>query len=261
MNHRSIYLWLFSMLLVAASLAPMAIFAAEDEVEAAASPATEAQPVAPPALTHYKGREIAQTMHWVHADWLTRTAREREEGVAMLEAELAKKLKPGMTACDLGCGNGYWTLKLARMVGEEGRVYALDIQKEMLEMLEERAARDEVKNITPVLNTLTDTKLPPGSCDLILLVDVYHEFSHPEHMLKSMREALKPDGLIVLVEFRAEDDTVPIKPEHKMSKAQVRKEYEPNGFKLVEEYDELPWQHVMYFKRDDGEGSGKKTEQ
>jgi ubiquinone/menaquinone biosynthesis C-methylase UbiE len=230
-------------------------------VTAATAPAdapARQHPDIPPALTHYKGRRIAHTMHWLGADWLTRTERDREEGVALLESELKKKLRPGMTACDLGCGNGFWTLRLSTMVGEKGKVYGVDIQKEMLygplkdtEPLMERAKNAGIENIIPVHNTLISTGLPPGSCDLILLVDVYHEFSHPEHMLKSMRESLKPEGYIVLVEYRAEDRTVPIKEDHKMSKAQILKEYEPNGFVLVEEFDELPWQHVMYFKRSD----------
>ena len=218
------------------------------------APAAEVEEI-PAAPTHYKGRRIAQTMHWLGADWLTRREREREEGVSLLEAQLATKLKPGLAACDLGCGNGFWTLKLAEMVGEEGKVYAVDIQKEMLGMLEERAERENVRNIVPVHNNAVSTRLPPESCDLILLVDVYHEFSHPEQMLASMRQALKPGGLIVLVEYRAEDPEVPIKPEHKMSKEQILKEYEPNGFTLAEEYDKLPWQHVMYFKRSDDKAS------
>ena len=235
---------------------------------AADPPPAAVEEKAPPAQPFYKGRRIAHTMHWSGSDWLTRNEREREEGVHLLEEELGAKIKPGMTVCDLGCGNGFWTLRLSKMVGEEGKVYAVDIQKEMLygskdpadkiEPLVERAEKAGAKNIVPIVNTLTDTKLPPGSCDLILLVDVYHEFSHPEQMLTSMRRSLKPTGVIALVEFRAEDDKVPIKPEHKMSKEQILKEYEPNGFKPAGEYDKLPWQHVMYFKRGDaGETNGE----
>ena len=214
-----------------------------------AAPADEER--IPPAPTHYMGRRIAQTMHWAGADWLTRKEREREEGVSLLEAELRTKIKPGMTVCDLGCGNGFWTLKLSKMVGPEGKVYAVDIQKEMLELLKAEAEKAEARNIVPVLNNAVSAKLPPNSCDLILLVDVYHEFSHPQQMLASMRQALKPGGLIALVEFRAEDDEVPIKPEHKMSKQQILKEYTANGYKPAGEFDKLPWQHVMYFQRGD----------
>lgn len=211
----------------------------------------EQQEQVPPAPTHFMGRRIAHTMHWIAADWLTRTTREREEGASLLIAELKKKVTPGMTVCDLGCGNGYYTLELAQMVGEKGKVYGVDIQPEMLKMLGERAKKAGVKNIQPVHNTLLSTKLPDVSCDLVLLVDVYHEFSHPQQMLDSIRKSLKPGGLAVLVEFRAEDDKVPIKEDHKMSKEQVLKEWPPSGFKLVEEFDKLPWQHVMYFQRDD----------
>jgi ubiquinone/menaquinone biosynthesis C-methylase UbiE len=121
----------------------------------------------------------------------------------------------------------------------------------MLELLNERADSEGVTNISPILGTLTDPRLPKGKFDLILCVDVYHEFSHPEHMLAAMRRALAPDGLVVLVEFRAEDPKVPIKPEHKMSKKQIMAELPPNGFKLVKEYDKLPWQHLMFFGRDE----------
>jgi ubiquinone/menaquinone biosynthesis C-methylase UbiE len=127
----------------------------------------------------------------------------------------------------------------------------VDIQPEMLSLLSKRARAAGVDNIEPILGTLIDPKLPSESCDLILLVDVYHEFSHPEHMLKAMQQSLKPDGRLVLVEFRLEDPQVPIKLLHKMSKKQILKELPPNGYKLVDEYEKLPWQHVMFFGRDD----------
>jgi ubiquinone/menaquinone biosynthesis C-methylase UbiE len=203
----------------------------------------------PPALTEYKGRTIAQTMHYLGADWLTRESRQREEDCeAMLKA---LGVKPGQTVCDMGCGNGFYTLKLAQMVGDKGTVYAVDIQQEMLRLLEARAEKTDVKNIKPVLGSLIDPRLPEGKLDLILCVDVYHEFSHPEHMLARMRKALKKDGRLVLVEFRKEDPNVPIKELHKMSKEQILKELVPNGFKLVEQFDRLPWQHMMFFARDE----------
>lgn len=206
----------------------------------------------PPPSTHYRGREIAQTMHWKGAEWLMRETREKEEnGARMLEA---LDVQPGWTVCDLGCGNGYHTLPLARLVGSEGRVYAVDIQPEMLDLLAERAEAVGIENIERVLGGPADPNLPAASCDLILLVDVYHELSHPERMLRAIRRALKPGGRLVLVEFRAEDPDVPIKPLHKMSKAQILAELVPNGFELVETFDELPWQHVMLF------GSNVKAE-
>jgi ubiquinone/menaquinone biosynthesis C-methylase UbiE len=201
----------------------------------------------PPPLTHYKGREIAQTMHYLGASWLTRDERQREERTDLLLKCL--KVKPGQTVCDMGCGNGYYTLELARMVGEKGKVLAVDIQPEMLSLLNQRAKQAGLANVQPVLGTLIDPKLPEGKVDLILCVDVYHEFSHPEHMLQAMRKALAPGGRLVLVEFRLEDPDVPIKLLHKMSKEQILKELPPNGYKLVEQYDELPWQHVMFFER------------
>jgi ubiquinone/menaquinone biosynthesis C-methylase UbiE len=202
----------------------------------------------PPPAKEYKGREIAQTMHYEGAPWLTRESREREEDCTTMLAAL--RVKPGEVVCDLGCGNGFYTLKLAQLVGHKGRVIAVDIQREMLEMLKERAADEKVMNIEPVLGTLVDPRLPEASIDLVLLVDVYHEFSHPEQMLAAIRKSLKPSGRIALVEFRAEDPAVPIKPLHKMSKAQIMKEFPPNGFKLIEEFDKLPWQHLMFFQRE-----------
>jgi ubiquinone/menaquinone biosynthesis C-methylase UbiE len=193
------------------------------------------------------GREIAQTMHFQGAPWLMREEREREEDCETMVEQLGVKL--GMTVCDMGCGNGFYTLRLAERVGPEGRVLAVDIQPEMLRLMQARAAEQQRTNIRSVLGNEVDPRLPASSLDLILCVDVYHEFSHPERMLKAMRRALKPDGRLVLVEFRAEDPEVPIKPLHKMSKQQILKELVPNGFRLVREYDLLPWQHMMFLGR------------
>ncbi len=203
----------------------------------------------PPALKEYKGREIAQTMHFLGAPWLTRESREREEDCTTMLKAL--EVKPGDVVCDMGCGNGFYTIKLAKLVGDRGKVIAVDIQREMLELLKDAAEQEKVANIETILGTVVDPKLPKESIDLVLLVDVYHEFSHPEQMLAAIRKSLKPTGRIALVEFRAEDPEVPIKPLHKMSKEQIMKEFPPNGFKLVEEFDELPWQHLMFFQQDD----------
>ncbi len=141
---------------------------------------------------------------------------------------------------------------LADSVGKEGLVYAVDIQPEMLRQLRTRAAKQGEKNIKPVLGAVNDPKIPADvKLDMILMVDVYHEFSHPESMLWSMRNALSTEGVIALLEYREEDPNVPIKPQHKMSKHQIMKEYQANGFKLVREYNELPWQHLMFFARSD----------
>jgi cyclopropane fatty-acyl-phospholipid synthase-like methyltransferase len=205
----------------------------------------------PPALEFYKGRRIAQTMHYLGAEWLTRDNREQQERCSLMLANLG--VKPGMAVCDMGCGNGFYTVQLAKMTGETGHIYGIDIQPEMLKMLNDRADAQGIRNISPILGTFTDPRLPKGKIDLILLVDVYHEFSHPEQMLAAMRDSLSPDGVCVLVEFRAEDPKVPIKPEHKMTKDQIMKEWPANGFTLVKEFDGLPWQHMLWFGRDDKE--------
>jgi ubiquinone/menaquinone biosynthesis C-methylase UbiE len=185
-------------------------------------------------------------MHWTGGEWLLRANRESQERATRLLEEL--KIQQGWAVCDLGCGNGYHALTMAASVGEMGKVYAVDVQKEMIEMLQARAEGRGLKQLEPILGSYWDPKLPEASCDLILLVDVYHEFSHPEHMLKAMRRALKPTGQIALVEFRSEDESVPIKPEHKMSKEQILKEWLPMGFAVAREFDELPWQHLIFFK-------------
>lgn len=223
----------------------------DDKAKGAAGQTAQAEAAEeiPPALTTYKGRTIAQTMHWLGAEWLLRQEREREEATTDLMREL--KLKPGMVVCDMGSGNGYHSLKMAKAVGEEGKVYAVDIQPEMLRLLKARARAAGMSNIETIENKLHDPMLPEDTFDLILLVDVYHEFSHPEQMLKGMLKSLKKDGVVALVEFRLEDPEVPIKLLHKMSKEQILKEFPANGYKLVREYDELPWQHLMFFGRAD----------
>ena len=204
----------------------------------------------PPAATHHMGREIAQTMHYTGAPWLVRESRQREEDCRLLLEALA--IKKGQKICDLGCGNGFYTLELARRVGPEGIVYAVDIQPEMLRMLARRAAEEGLENIRPILGTFIDPRLPEGEVDLVLCIDVYHEFSHPEQMLARIRESLAANGRLVLAEFRGEDPAVPIKPLHKMTKAQVRAELEPAGFRLEREFDRLPWQHLLFFGADGG---------
>jgi ubiquinone/menaquinone biosynthesis C-methylase UbiE len=197
----------------------------------------------------YMGRDIAPPMHYSGAGWLTRKERVREEHPRKMLKSL--ELKPGQVVCDFGCGNGYHTLELAKLVGPNGQVYAMDIQPEMLDMLAERAALRGFENIKPVLATAEDPGMPPGAFDLVLMVDVYHELSHPPEVLKLVRDSLKSEGRLVLVEFREEDPAVPILPLHKMSQRQVLKELTLNGFKLVSQYDALPWQHVLTFARDD----------
>lgn len=194
----------------------------------------------------YMGRPIAQTMHYLGAEWLVRNDREREERCSLMLASLG--VKPGQRVCDMGCGNGFYTLQLAKMVGSEGHIYAVDIQPEMLKMLNDRADAAKISNITPILGTGKDPRLPRAQLDMILLVDVYHEFSYPAEMLAEMKLSLAPGGSLVFVEFRAEDPKVPIKEEHKMAKAQVIKELEANGYRLSNTFDKLPWQHMLWFQ-------------
>ena len=214
----------------------------EDHVKPAP---VETEPV---PLTTYEGRTIAQTMHWMGAGWLIRNKREKEESASRMREEL--HLKPGMNVCDMGSGNGYHSLPMAQAVAPDGKVFAVDIQPEMLDMLRKRADAKGIKNVELIAGLPHDPKLPAASCDLILMVDVYHEFAFPVQMLAGMHKALKPGGQIVLLEYRAEDETVPIKPEHKMSKDQVLKEMAANGFKLTREFEGLPWQHMLWFGRE-----------
>lgn len=197
----------------------------------------------------YMGRQIARTMSYHGADWLVRNSREREEQPQKLLDAL--QVEAGQLVCDFGCGNGYHSLRLAPLVGPTGKVFAVDIQQEMLDLLSERCQARDVQNVVPILATTDDPQLPPTKLDLVLMVDVYHELSYPEEILRTIRQKLKPRGRIALVEFREEDPTVPIKPLHKMSQAQAMKEFTANGFKLVGQYDELPWQHVLFFARAD----------
>ncbi len=202
----------------------------------------------PPARTKYMGRTIAQTMSFHGAPWLVRDNREEEERPSEVIKQL--ELKPGMVVCDLGCGNGYYTLLMAPQVSPAGKVLAVDIQQEMLHLLKLRSESEGIDNVEPILGTIVDPKLPTGIVDLVLLVDVYHEFSHPEQMLAALRQSLAPGGLIALLEYREEDRNVPIKPLHKMSKRQIMREYRGNGFKLAKQFDGLPWQHLMFFEKD-----------
>ncbi len=211
-------------------------------------PAPDSRPTEKPRRS-YLGRVVAQPMSHRGASWLIRPERDREENASESFDKLG--LEPGMTVVDMGCGNGFWTLPMAKEVGADGRVLAVDIQREMLQKLRTRSAQQALKNIEPILGKVDDPRLPIGEVDMVLMVDVYHEFSHPQSMLWSIRRSLKPEGVIALLEYREEDPSVPIKPRHKMSKHQIIKEYRANRLKLVREYNQLPWQHLMFFARDD----------
>ncbi len=195
----------------------------------------------------YMGRRIADVMSWQGADWLFRETRiEEEQPEAMLDA---LKIPAGATVADVGAGAGYHSIRLARRVGPRGTVLATDLQTEMLQMLRQNAQAAGVTNIKPLLATQQDSRLPEEKVDLILMVDVYHECTDPETTLQNLHKALRPGGRLVLVEFRAEDADVPIKPEHKMTLKQVRREVEPQGFQFVNSLEFLPWQHVIIFDR------------
>lgn len=195
----------------------------------------------------YMGREIAQVMGHQAADWLDRPEREAEEAPSLLLKSL--KLKPGDVVADIGAGSGTLSFPIAKRVSPSGKVYAEDIQPEMLDLVRKRMREQGVKNVVPLLGTITDPKLPDRSVDLILLVDVYHEFDHPYEMTKAMVRGLKPGGRLVFVEYRKEDPDVPIKLVHKMTVAQVRREMSLFPIRYVETINILPRQHIIVFKR------------
>jgi FkbM family methyltransferase len=194
----------------------------------------------------YMGRQIAQVMSHYGIDWLEREEREMEENTSLLLKNLA--VKPGMVVADIGAGSGYHSALLSKMVGT-GKVFAVDVEPEMIAYLKARIKQEKLSRIVPVLSTEQKVSLPENAIDMMLLVDVYHEFSFPYEMALSMQAALKPGGKLVLVEFRAEDPTVPIKTIHKMSEAQAIKEFKAAGFAFDKNIDNLPWQHCMVFTK------------
>jgi len=193
------------------------------------------------------GREIAPVMGASGAGWLDRPERETEEAPELALDALG--LRAGMVVADVGAGTGYMSLRMARRVGPTGKVYANDLQPEMLQKLRANTQREKLSNVETVQGTEADPKLPPNTMDLVLLVDVYHEFSQPQAMLDKIRESLKPDGRLVLLEYRKEDPKVPIRPEHKMSVAEVKTEVEAEGFKLDQVIEKLPRQHIIIFRK------------
>lgn len=195
----------------------------------------------------YMGREIAGVMGWEGAQWLERESRAREERPELLLRELA--LTPGMTVADIGAGTGYYTWQLAKHVGPGGRVYAVDVQPEMIRMLDRQMAQRGVRNVVSVLGSDTTVKLPPASVDLAIMVDVYHELAYPAEVLDSIVHALKPRGRVVFVEYRAEDPAVAIKPLHKMSEQQVRREATAHGLTWERSIESLPIQHAIVFRK------------
>jgi precorrin-6B methylase 2 len=200
----------------------------------------------------YMGREIAQVMGHEAAGWLERPEREKEEQPNQLLDAL--KLKPGDVVADIGAGSGYFTFRIADRVGPKGKVLAVDIQPEMLAIIRQKMKARQLSNIEPILGTETEPKLPAGAVDLILMVDVYHEFAYPWEMTQALVRSLKPDGRLVFVEYRLEDPKVLIKLVHKMEEKQVRKEMATHPVRWLETLDILPSQHVIIFKKNEEHG-------
>lgn len=195
----------------------------------------------------YLGREIAHVMGHLAAGWLERPEREQEEEPRKLVDAL--ELKPGQVVADVGVGTGYFAFRMAPLLGEKGKVLGVDIQQEMLDLLKTKAAKLKVPNVEGVLGTVKDPKLPEAGVDLVLMVDVYHEFDHPWEMMQAIKKSLKPGGRVVLVEYRKEDPAVPIKEVHKMSEEQIKKEMTAAGLEHVRTVGTLPRQHIAIFKR------------
>ena len=220
----------------------------------------------------YMNREIAYVMGWQGAGWLERPEREREEKVSMLMPELTGKpkfvalgsaaawqqilqlprlgIQRGDVVADFGAGSGFHTVRLSKLVGPKGKVYAVDVQPQMIMMLQKRLKNEKINNVTPVLNNEKEAKLPASGVDLILMVDVYHELSFPYEVGIELVKALKPGGRLVFVEFRLEDKNVPILDVHRMSQAQVKKEMaEHKELRHAVTHNHLPWQHVLIFEK------------
>ena len=195
----------------------------------------------------YMGREIAHVMGWQAASWLERNEREQEERTDLLVAELA--LQPGMVVADIGAGTGHISRRMAARVESGGKVYAVDVQPEMIRILDGLSRQSGLTQIQSVLGSATDVKLPATSVDLAIMVDVYHELEFPREVLTSIVRALKPGGRLVFVEYRAEDPNVPIKALHKMSEAQVRREAAQQALVWERTAGRLPWQHMLVFRK------------
>ncbi len=195
------------------------------------------------------GRVIAPVMGVGGAGWLERPERESEEAPSI--AVRALELKKGQVVADIGAGSGYYTMRMADAVGPSGKVYATDIQTGMLDIVRRRVTAARLTNVETVLSAPDDPKLPADTLDLAIMVDVYHELSAPQEFIRRLRPALKRTGRLVLLEFRKEDPRVPIRPEHKMSIAEVKAELEPEGFKLSTVLNDLPWQHILVLTRSD----------
>ena len=232
MRARPLFVWNRRTVAAAGVLAALAM-------AAAAAGAQSRHPVS--------GRVIAPVMGYEGAAWLERPEREYEEQPSKAIAALG--IKPGQVVADVGAGSGYYTVRLAERVGPTGQVFATDIQPERLDLLRARVKRARLDHVQFVRSTETDPRLPEGRFDLILMVDVYHELARPQDVLRKLRASLKPDGRLVLIEFRKESAWVPIREEHKMSVKEARMELEAEGYRFDRVIDVLPWQHILVFSR------------
>ena len=194
----------------------------------------------------YMGREISQVMGHLGAGWLERPKREQEERTDLLIKNM--KLKRSDVIADVGAGSGYFSFRMAKLV-PDGKVHAVDISPQMLGIVRAKAESGKVKNVIPVLSTIKDVKLPAESIDCVLIVDAYHEFSHPREMVQSIFKALRENGRLILIEYRMEDPTVPIKLLHKMTQDQAIKEISQTGLVWKKTLDDLPQQHFMIFEK------------
>jgi len=216
-------------------------------VDAAGDASADAVPaVDPPG--YYMGRKMAEPMSWHGADWLDRA--NRDEVQRPLHVLDVLGVREGQSVADVGCGSGYFTVHLAKRVGPRGRVYATDLQQEMLDLLTKKVNAEKLTNVTPVRTTPEDAKLPPRALDLILLVDVYHELPNPPATLAQFKAALAPKGTLALVEYRAEDPKVAIKPEHKTTLEQLKRELTANHWRFVGSDESLPEQRIVTFQPD-----------
>ncbi|NJC28063.1 class I SAM-dependent methyltransferase [Neolewinella antarctica] len=196
---------------------------------------------------YYLGREISYVMGHLAADWLERPEREREENVSQAIENMG--IQADERIADIGAGSGYYTFRMARKASE-GKVFAVDIQPEMLDLMQQRIEREGIENVELVRGSETSPQLAANSVDLVTMVDVYHELSHPRETMQNIVSALRPGGRFVLLEYRAEDPTVPIKRLHKMSEAQAVREMKAVGLRLRENVGNLPWQHFMVFVKE-----------